>query len=83
MLCVKWSPEQISNHLAAVFHGRQEMTVSPERIYQALYVQGRGHLRADLHQHLGWGVDGLPACFSQEPSVQSGAEGVRIAANTR
>ncbi len=28
------------------------MTVSPERIYQALYVQGRGHLRADLHQHL-------------------------------
>lgn len=24
----------------------------PETIYQALYVQGRGHLRADLHQHL-------------------------------
>jgi len=51
-LCLQWSPEQISNHLAAVFHGRQEVTVSPERIYQALYVQGRGHLRADLHQHL-------------------------------
>lgn len=26
--------------------------MSPETIYQALYVQGRGHLRADLHQHL-------------------------------
>jgi IS30 family transposase len=51
-LCVKWSPEQISNHLAAVFAGRQEMQVSPETIYQALYVQGRGQLRADLHQHL-------------------------------
>ena len=51
-LCLKWSPEQISNHLAAAFPGRQEMTVSPETIYQALYVQGRGHLRADLHQHL-------------------------------
>ncbi|MDH6238502.1 IS30 family transposase [Cryobacterium sp. CG_9.6] len=51
-LCVKWSPEQISDHLARVFPDRQEMRVSPEAIYQALYVQGRGHLRADLHQHL-------------------------------
>ena len=38
-LCLKWSPEQISNHLAAAFPGRQEMTVSPETIYQALYVR--------------------------------------------
>ena len=51
-LCVKWSPEQISDHLATVFPDRQEMRVSPEAIYQALYVQGRGQLRADLHQHL-------------------------------
>ena len=26
--------------------------MSPETIYQALYVQGRGALRADLHRHL-------------------------------
>ncbi len=51
-LCLKWSPEQISNHLTTTFGDRQEMQVSPETIYQALYVQGRGHLRADLHQHL-------------------------------
>ncbi len=51
-LCVKWSPEQISDHLTAVLGDRQEMQVSPETIYQALYVQGRGHLRVDLHQHL-------------------------------
>jgi IS30 family transposase len=51
-LCTKWSPEQVSDHLAAVLGDRQEMQVSPETIYQALYVQGRGHLRADLHQHL-------------------------------
>ena len=51
-LCVKWSPEQISNHLATAFADRAEMRVCPETIYQALYVQGRGHLRADLHQHL-------------------------------
>jgi IS30 family transposase len=51
-LCVKWSPEQVSDHLARTFPDRAEMRVSPETIYQALYVQGRGHLRADLHQHL-------------------------------
>ncbi|WP_380164007.1 transposase [Jannaschia sp. R86511] len=51
-LCLKWSPEQISDHLAVVVPERLELQVSPETIYQALYVQGRGHLRADLHQHL-------------------------------
>ncbi|WP_035763313.1 IS30 family transposase, partial [Arthrobacter sp. H20] len=51
-LCVKWSPEQIRDHLGAAFPDRTEMQVCPETIYQALYVQGRGHLRADLHQHL-------------------------------
>ena len=51
-LCLKWSPEQISDHLAVTFADRQEMRLSPETVYQALYVQGRGNLRADLHQHL-------------------------------
>ena len=51
-LCLKWSPEQISLHLRAVYADRAEMQVSHESIYQALYVQGRGHLRADLHEHL-------------------------------
>ena len=51
-LCLKWSPEQISDHLATVVPDRQELQVSPETIYQALCVQGRGHLRAGLHQHL-------------------------------
>ncbi len=31
-LCVKWSPEQISNHLATVFGDRREMRVSPETL---------------------------------------------------
>jgi len=51
-LCLKWSSEQISDHLTVAVPDRQELQVSPETIYQALYVQGRGHLRADLHQHL-------------------------------
>ena len=54
-LCAKWSPEQISDHLAVSFADRQEMRVSPETIYQALYVQGRGQLRADLHRTCGPG----------------------------
>jgi len=34
------------------FPWRAEMQVCHETIYLALFVQGRGHLRADLHQHL-------------------------------
>jgi IS30 family transposase len=44
---LKWSPEQISLHLAEAFADQQEMRVCPETIYQALYVQGRGHLPRD------------------------------------
>jgi IS30 family transposase len=44
----QWSPRQISHELAAQFPGRPEMRVSPETIYQSLYVQGRGALRREL-----------------------------------
>jgi transposase, IS30 family len=47
-----WSPEQISARLKAEFPGRAEMRVSPETIYQSLYVQGRGALRRELARHL-------------------------------
>lgn len=47
-----WSPEQIRDDLARTFPDRPEMHVSHETIYQSLFVQGRGHLRADLHKHL-------------------------------
>ncbi|TCU82257.1 IS30 family transposase [Curtobacterium sp. PhB191] len=47
-----WSPEQIRDDLARTFPDRPEMHVSHETIYQSLFVQGRGHLRADLHTHL-------------------------------
>jgi IS30 family transposase len=49
---LKWSPQQISDELARTHAGQVEMQVSHETIYQALYVQGRGHLRADLHKQL-------------------------------
>ncbi|ROS77726.1 IS30 family transposase [Curtobacterium sp. PhB130] len=47
-----WSPEQIRDDLTRSFPNRPEMHVSHETIYQSLFVQGRGHLRADLHKHL-------------------------------
>ncbi|WP_136643489.1 IS30 family transposase, partial [Subtercola vilae] len=51
-LVKNWSPEQISDDLARSFPNRPEMQVTHETIYQTLFVQGRGHLRADLYKHL-------------------------------
>ncbi|MCD4853777.1 IS30 family transposase [Arthrobacter sp. AK01] len=47
-----WSPKLISSMLAHYFVDDQTMQVSHETIYQALYVQTRGNLRADLAEKL-------------------------------
>jgi transposase, IS30 family len=44
----RWSPEQIAASLRVEFPDRPELWVSHETIYQALYVQSRGNLRAEL-----------------------------------
>lgn len=44
----KYSPEQISGRLRRQFPDQWEMQVSPETIYQSLYVQSRGALKRDL-----------------------------------
>jgi IS30 family transposase len=43
-----WSPAQISNRLRLDFPDDDSMRISPEAIYQSLYVQGRGALRREL-----------------------------------
>ncbi len=43
-----WSPEEISARLRREFPDGSTMQVSPETIYQSLYVQGRGELRREL-----------------------------------
>ena len=47
-LAKKYSPEQITGRLKVEFPDREEMRVSPETIYQSLYVQSRGALKRDL-----------------------------------
>jgi IS30 family transposase len=44
----RYSPEQIAGRLRQEFPQDQEMWVSPETIYQSLYVQSRGALNRDL-----------------------------------
>jgi IS30 family transposase len=43
-----WSPEQISRRLVVEFPNDEDMRISHEAIYQALYIEGRGALRREL-----------------------------------
>lgn len=47
-LTVHWSPEQICHALIKEFPDDESMRVSPETIYQAIYVQARGGLRREV-----------------------------------
>jgi IS30 family transposase len=44
----RWSPQQVAARLCQDFPDRPEMRVSHETIYQAVYLQARGNLRAEL-----------------------------------
>ncbi|QYB00096.1 IS30 family transposase (plasmid) [Rhodococcus sp. USK10] len=43
-----WSPEQISNRLPIDYPDDPTMRISPEAIYQSLYIEGRGGLEREL-----------------------------------
>lgn len=47
-LALRWSPRQISESLPRDFPDDEEMRLSHESIYRALYVQGKGALRQEL-----------------------------------
>ncbi|MCJ7710357.1 MAG: IS30 family transposase, partial [Chloroflexi bacterium] len=48
LLLLCWSPVQIASHLRLAHPADEEMHVSHETIYRALYIQGRGELRREL-----------------------------------
>jgi transposase, IS30 family len=48
LLAARWSPQQIAWQLRQDHPHQPEMWVSHETIYQSLFVQGRGALRAEL-----------------------------------
>jgi IS30 family transposase len=48
----RWSPQQIAARLRAEHPGEEELRISHETIYKALYVQSRGELRRQLTENL-------------------------------
>jgi IS30 family transposase len=52
LLAARWSPQQIAWQLRHDHPHDPEMRVSHETIYQSLFVQGRGALRAELARYL-------------------------------
>lgn len=68
----KYSPEQIAGRLRRAFPDREELRVSPETIYQALYVQSRGGLKHELTRYLRTGRE------LRHPSRKTGQRKNRI-----
>jgi IS30 family transposase len=48
LLLLRWSPAQIAHHLRLAHPADEELRVSHETIYRAVYIQGRGELRREL-----------------------------------
>ena len=48
----RWSPQQISGWLAALYGDDRTMRVSHETIYKSLFIQARGVLKKELMVHL-------------------------------
>lgn len=64
----RWSPMQISRHLSETHPDDSSMRLSPESIYQAIYIQGKGSLKKTLMKLMRQGRAGRkPAKGRAEP----------------
>ncbi len=70
LLALDWSPQQIAHRLLREYPDEEEMRVSHETIYRALYVQAKGSLRRELHRHL------RSARARRHPSLHAKALGI-------
>jgi len=66
------SPEQVTGRLLVAFPGQEEMRISHETIYRAIYVRPRGELRRELRAHLRTGRDGRQRRNAREPRGTAG-----------
>lgn len=71
----RWSPRQIAEWLAMTYPEDPTMQVSAETIYQSLYVQARGVLRAELTRYLRRGASRRHTRASQQRPRASGIVG--------
>ena len=58
-----YSPGQIAGRLKRDYPGQPELQVSHETIYQALFVQGKGSLRAEVAAAVRCGRPGVNCGF--------------------
>jgi IS30 family transposase len=74
-LRLDWSPRQIAAWLGQTYPEDPTMQVSAETIYQSLYVQARGVLRAELTAHLRRGASIRHSRRSQQRARPGGIVG--------
>lgn len=75
LLALEWSPQQIAQRLVRDYPDAEEMRVSAETIYRALYVQARGSLRKELSRHLRTGRQ------RRHPKLRTAAFGIHDMVN--
>jgi IS30 family transposase len=70
LLCIRWSPEQISMTLSATYPKGHEHRVSHETIYNCIYAQPVGKVKHDLIKALRHAKKRVPRSKGQDRRVQ-------------
>jgi IS30 family transposase len=71
LLELRWSPMQISKRLSETYPDDASMRLSPESIYQAIYIQGKGRLKEKLRKLMRQGRTGRMPHKSKAESAKA------------